>query len=451
MSELPKGWVEVEISKLGQIVTGKTPSTKNIDNFGGEVPFIKPGDLNEGGVIHKTMDTLTEKGLKLISSLPKNSIVVTCIGNLGKVGITKTVSATNQQINSVIPHEAVFPKYLYYQVSMLKPWLERESSATTVAIINKSKFSKAPITLAPLAEQKRIVEKLDQVLAQVDTIKARLDGIPAILKRFRQSVLTAAVSGKLTEEWRWGVKADYKNLKVEDIAGKQRYSLGIGPFGSNLKVDDYELQGHPLVFVREIRSKVFKSDKTKFVSDSKFEELKAHRVKPGDILITKMGDPPGDVAIYPNDRPEAVITADCIKLTVDPATAITRYVAYAMESSLFQKAVLAISAGVAQQKVNLKKFRIQYLPIPSLEEQIEIVRLVDQYFAFADTIEQQVQKAQQRVDKLTQSILAKAFRGELVPQNPDDEPADELLKRIAAARAEAEALAKAAKKVGKKK
>jgi len=88
--------------------------------------------------------------------------------------------------------------------------------------------------------------------------------------------------------------------------------------------------------------------------------------------------------------------------------------------------------------------------LPSLKEQTEIVRLVEQYFAFADTIEKQVQKAQQRVDKLTQSILAKAFRGELVPQNPSDEPADELLKRIAAARAESEALAKAAKKVGKK-
>ena len=84
--------------------------------------------------------------------------------------------------------------------------------------------------------------------------------------------------------------------------------------------------------------------------------------------------------------------------------------------------------------------------IPKLEEQKEIVRLVDQYFAFADTIEAQVKKAQVRVDNLTQSILAKAFRGELVAQDPNDEPADKLLERIAEARKEAEALAKAAKK-----
>jgi type I restriction enzyme S subunit len=98
----------------------------------------------------------------------------------------------------------------------------------------------------------------------------------------------------------------------------------------------------------------------------------------------------------------------------------------------------------------MKDIKTYLIPVPSIEEQTEIVRLVDQYFAFADTIEKQVQKAQQRVDKLTQSILVKAFRGELVPQDPTDEPADELLKRIATARKEAEALALSAKKTAKK-
>ncbi|EKO3906947.1 restriction endonuclease subunit S, partial [Vibrio fluvialis] len=102
---------------------------------------------------------------------------------------------------------------------------------------------------------------------------------------------------------------------------------------------------------------------------------------------------------------------------------------------------------------NINKTTLSLLPVPlpPKEEQKEIVRLVDQYFAFADTIEAQVKKAQSRVDNLTQSILAKAFRGELVPQNDDDEPAEVLLERIAKARKEAEALAKAAKKAGKKK
>lgn len=131
-----------------------------------------------------------------------NAIVVTCIGNLGKVGITTKISATNQQINSFICNENLNFKFLYYQICTLKPWLENESSATTIAIVNKGKFSKAPISIPSLAEQKIIADKLDTLLAQVDSTRARLEQIPQTLKRFRQTVLAAAVSGKLTEEWR---------------------------------------------------------------------------------------------------------------------------------------------------------------------------------------------------------------------------------------------------------
>ncbi|MEL0636972.1 restriction endonuclease subunit S [Marinomonas sp. TI.3.20] len=457
MSELPKGWVEVSLDKVANWGSGGTPKRNESSYYGGDIPWVKTGDLGPKYLQHSS-EFITEEGLKKSSAklFLKGSVAIAMYGaTIGKTSILDFNASTNQACAVGSPIAGVTEtNFLYYLLQNEKQDFIKKGKGGAQPNISQQIIKAHEIWFPPLAEQKRIVEKLDQVLAQVDTIKARLDGIPAILKRFHQSVLAAAVSGKLTEEWRGGDQVDYEDLKIEEIAIKQRYSLGIGPFGSNLKVDDYRLEGHPLVFVRDIRSKVFESDKTKFVSGSKFEELKAHRVKSGDILITKMGDPPGDVAIYPMHRPEAVITADCIKLTVNPAIAITKYVAYAMRSSLFQKSVLAISAGVAQQKVNLKKFRIQYIPVPSIEEQTEIVRLVDQYFAFADTIEQQVKKAQQRVDKLTQSILAKAFKGELVPQehtlDKHYEPADQLLKRIAAARAESEALAKAAKQAANK-
>ncbi len=295
------------------------------------------------------------------------------------------------------------------------------------------------VSVPPLAEQKVIADKLDALLSQVESTKARLDRIPQILKRFRQSVLAAAVNGRLTNS----ESETFSIVLVEELAKPEKYSLGIGPFGSNLKVADYREEGHPLIFVREIRANRFGDDATKFVSDEKFKELKAHRALPGDILITKMGDPPGDVTIYPANRPEAVITADCIKLSVNEQVAIRDYVAYAMQSKPFRNDVLSISAGVAQQKVNLTKFRKLTLPLPSIEEQTEIVRRVDQLFAYADRIEQQVNNALERVNNLTQSILAKAFRGELTEQwrkdNPElisgDNSAEALLERIKAERA----------------
>src|SRR5690554_4385746 len=101
-SSLPNGWCLTELQSLGEIVTGKTPSTKKTEYFGGGIPFIKPGDLDIGGYVRHTADTLTQAGAAVVPVLPENALVVTCIGNLGKVGITETISAMNQQINAVI-------------------------------------------------------------------------------------------------------------------------------------------------------------------------------------------------------------------------------------------------------------------------------------------------------------------------------------------------------------
>jgi type I restriction enzyme S subunit len=127
--------------------------------------------------------------------------MVTCIGKLGKIGITTKPSATNQQINSIVSNKNISSKYLYHYLSTIRRWLEQEASATTVSIINNGKFSKGPVKLPSRVEQQQIADKLDELLAQVDILKTRLATIPKILKRFRQSVLAAAVSGKLTEGW----------------------------------------------------------------------------------------------------------------------------------------------------------------------------------------------------------------------------------------------------------
>ncbi|MGM0600456.1 MAG: restriction endonuclease subunit S [Candidatus Rifleibacteriota bacterium] len=173
---LPKGWVETTLKKLGIITTGNTPPKKNKENYGNSILFVKPGDLGINAIINSTTIRLSNKGGKIARLLPPNTIMVTCIGSLGKVGIAGQVTATNQQINSIQFYEnCVIPKFGYYACLTLKSWLEKEASATTLSIINKSKFSNAPFILPPLNEQKRIVAKLDRLLTHVDAARSRLD------------------------------------------------------------------------------------------------------------------------------------------------------------------------------------------------------------------------------------------------------------------------------------
>lgn len=370
---------------------------------------------------------------------------------LNKVVVADEGGYCTTEIIPLKATQAVESRYLFYWLKhpVFLDYVTEVSHGLNMPRLGTDAGKAAPFILAPLAEQKRIADKLEAVLGRVDACRARLDRVPALLKRFRQSVLAAATSGKLSEEWREENQLTQPNLSeslevcdLEDLPSgwtwtcpskiklPERYSLSIGPFGSNLKVSDYQAEGVPLVFVREIRARAFGGPKTKFVMPEKAADLKAHSISGGDLLITKMGDPPGDVAIYPPDSPDAIITADCIKLTVDPAKASAAFIGYTIESPQARERLQEIVAGVAQQKISLERFRDFPLPLPPLPEQQEIVRRVEALFAFADRIEARLATARKTVERLTPATLAKAFRGELVPQDPNDEPASAILERL---------------------
>ncbi|EIH1620693.1 restriction endonuclease subunit S [Escherichia coli] len=435
--KLPEEWVECELSALGNIVTGKTPSTKEPSNFGGNIPFIKPGDLDLGGYIMNTADTLTEKGLSLVPTLPANSVVVTCIGNLGKVGITAKKSASNQQINALIPSEKLNVKFVYYQILTLKPWLESQSAATTIAIVNKSKFSQAPFKFLPLAEQKIIAEKLDTLLAQVESTKARLEQIPQILKRFRQAVLHVAVSGKLTEKWRLE-NATLENSyewKIQSLS-----DLGVLARGKSKHRprNDPRLFGdkYPFIQTGEVANSSGRiKGANKFYSEFGLSQSKLF---PKDTLCITIAANIADTAIL---EIEACFPDSVVGFISDRNKSHVSFVKYLIDVN--KDNLEAFAPATAQKNINLKVLNELKLPIPDIKEQHEIVRRVEQLFAYADTIEKQVNNALARVNNLTQSILAKAFRGELTVQwraeNPDlisgENSAAALLEKIKAERA----------------
>ena len=206
MRELPEGWEWTSISEIGEVVTGSTPSTKQPEYFGTSLPFYKPTDLDAGYCVTQARQSLSELGESQCRVLPEMSILVTCIGaTIGKSGLARKRCATNQQINAIVPHRNfINPSWLYWM--MTSPDIQNEiisnSSSTTLPILNKSRFSLIEIPIAPLNEQKRIADRLDQLLTRIDKTKAHLDRIPPLLKRFRQSVLAAATSGRLTADWR---------------------------------------------------------------------------------------------------------------------------------------------------------------------------------------------------------------------------------------------------------
>ncbi|WP_394132730.1 restriction endonuclease subunit S [Marinobacter nauticus] len=332
-------------------------------------------------------------------------------------------------------------------------------------------YSQISVPVPPLAEQKVIADTLDTLLAQVENTKARLERIPQILKRFRQSVLAAAVSGRLTEEWRKVSNCSLVDETLADIAfdraqetkGKTKTpqahlkqeespipdswkwvsldSLAKKIVDGTHHTPTYIDSGVPFISVKDIKGGKVSFDNTKFISEEEHSELsKRCPVEEGDLLITKSGTI-GRTALVRTSLPFSIFVSVAL---IKPASSKVnvRYVDLALQKWINEIDVSSRIVGSAIKNLHLRDMKVLAIPFAPIEEQTEIVRRVDQLFAHADRIEQQVNKALARVNNLTQSILAKAFRGELTEQWRKDNPelisgensAEALLERVNAER-----------------
>lgn len=432
-NELPNGWILSQLKDVGDVVTGNTPPKKEIEHFGGNIPWIKPGDLLDRKII-KFEETLTESGASIARLLPPNSVMVSCIGNLGKIGIIDRPATTNQQINSVVFNSSIVnPFFGFYYALTLKEWLYENSSATTVSIINKGRFEKAPIPVPPLPEQQRIVAKLDTLFGHLDALKTRLDRIPQLLKDFRQKVLTQAVTGKLTEEWREG--RELENEYDPDFLANMRdttieipdlwYWLPfecIATIKSNL-VDPNKYLEYPLIAPDNIQSETGLLISKPLVSDIMPISSK-HIFEKGSIVYSKIRPYLSKLVIADFD---GLCSADMYPISSDLET---RYLFYYMLSEHFLSYATTAGERTVLPKINQKGLNEIPVPVPPREEQQEIVRRVESLFAKADHIEASYQKLKAKIEQLPQALLAKAFRGELVEQLPNDGDARELLEQI---------------------
>lgn len=335
-------------------------------------------------------------------------------------GVELTV---NQDIKVLRPIEDINPKFMFYLIKSFSGEILSACSkdGTTVQSIDSEKLESFPLPLPPATEQARIAQKLDELLAQVETLKARIDAIPALLKRFRQSVLAAAVSGKISST------TSARPMRLSDIC----LSIADGDH----QAPPQSTTGIPFITISAINDGVIRLEKaTRYVPHIYFSELKPSRKpKTGDILFSVTGSICIPAMVL--DEEAFTFQRHIAILRPDRSLVLQKYLYLYLGSEQIKKQGFDAATGTAQLTVPLKGLRNFNITLPSLEEQTVIVRRVEQLFAFADNLEAKVASAKNRIDHLTQSILAKAFRGELVPQDPNDEPASVLLERIKAQRA----------------
>ncbi len=442
MSELPEGWSCTFLGEVGSVQSGIGFPHKYQGMTSGDYPVYKVGDVSRGvtqnkGQLQYANNYVTAEIAKTLKGqvFELGSTLFAKIGEALKLNRRGFVITPGLADNNVMGYKAlqsVDDRFIYYFCCTQD--FAVYSRSTTVPSIRKGDIETIAIALPPAAEQVRIAQKLDELLTQVDTLKARIDAIPTLLKHFRQSVLAAAVSGQLTEEWRTLIVSSKGEKKPAKWLPSFLSDLGELARGKSKHRprNDKRLFGdkYPFIQTGEVANSAgrIKTAK-KFYSDF---GLAQSRLFPKNTLCITIAANIADTAILDI---EACFPDSVVGFVANEEKCRTQFIKYLIDVN--KQNLEAFAPATAQKNINLKVLSGLVFPMPSLTEQTEIVRRVEQLFAFADQLEAKVAAAKSHIDHLTQSILVKAFRGELVAQDPNDEPASVLLERIKAQRAAA--------------
>ena len=407
----PSAWLPVKLIDISTLNMGQSPSSSDVNDFGEGIVFFQ--GKAEFGKLHPTARKFCTAPKKIAES---GDILLSVRAPVGPTNVANQKTAIGRGLAAIrAERNAVDPRFLLHYFRCIEPWISLQGTGTTFKAVSGAFLKELNAVLPALAEQKVIADKLDTLLAQVENTKIRLERIPQILKRFRQSVLAAAVSGRLTEEWRSGDNPEQTFKKL----GEAGIEVKTGPFGSALHKSDYVNGGIPVINPMHISDGTIKPSEAMTISHQKYTSLEAWHLRKGDVVVGRRGEM-GRASVVESDEPQLCGTGSMILRVGEDA--LPKYLEIILRSPTAVSYFNSASVGSTMVNLNQKVIKNLEVYFPSLSEQTEIVRQVDQLFAHADRIEQQVNNALARVNNLTQSILAKAFRGELTEQWRRDNP-----------------------------
>lgn len=443
MSGLPTTWRWSTLDMLIQkIESGLSVKCEERSPRNGERGLVKISAVTWGRFNQEQSKTLPANAeVNETARISAGDLLISRANTIELVGASVIVGSIDKQLylsdkvlRLVVPNGS--KRWINYALKLpsVRKAIEESSSGNQLSMrnISQDKLRSIEIPLAPLPEQKRIADKLDTVLARVDVCRERLNRVPLILKRFRQSVFAAATSGQLSADWRIQGNRNWISERAGDVCEKVQS-------GGTPKEGFSKVPGVPFLKVYNIVNQQISFEyRPQYVSRSLHEgPLAKSKVKPGDVLMNIVGPPLGKVAVVPEKFSEWNIN-QAITLFRPSSRIISEWINIILCSGENIADIVNETKGsVGQINISLSQCRNFLFPVPPIEEQHEIVRRAQILLAFANRLEARLTAAQNAVDRLTPSLLAKAFRGELVPQDPNDEPAAELLKRLASNRLEA--------------
>lgn len=491
--QLPPTWAWQYTGEIFDIISGGTPKTDRPEFYNdGQIPWITPADLSgyKNMRIGQGARYITEAGLRASSArlIKAGSILYSSRAPIGYIAIADEDVTTNQGFKSFVPPSGLLPEYVYYYLHRAKSLIVNLASGTTFAEISGKKAADIPFAIAPFHEQRRIVTKLEELFSGLDAATAALERVQANLKRYRASVLKSAVEGKLTAEWRaknppkeTGAQLLERILKERrakwaetqlakfKAQGKEppkdwqkKYSEPVKPdttdlpelpegwvwasfesivqiiSGNAFPSEAFTRQGVPVVKIANISYGEFIDKDQEYLPSAYLKPNVPYRIESQDLLLTltrPITNGQVKVAFYPVDYPPALLNQRVAALrsygrNSTERQLFDRYLMILLQSTLFTTFVRKNVNETLQPNLSPVKLAEWQIPLPPENEIRHLIEKTESLGIDLSRLMTDLPTHDKRGSNLRQAILKQAFEGKLVPQDPNDEPASELLKRI---------------------
>jgi len=460
---LPKGWVWVKLGEVAEIISGVSFKPEQLCKHDVEnVRILRGGNIQNDDYFLLEDDYFVPKNIVSDDQLLRkyDIILVSSTGSkqaIGKAAIIKE-ELNNLSVGAFLRiiriYENIQKKYIgfYFYTLSYRNYIREIVKGVNINNIKDSYLNEMVIPLPPLTEQHRIVAKIEELFTKLDAGVDALKKAKEQIKRYRQAVLKYAFEGKLTEEWREANmdKLESASVLLEQIKEERKKKLGkkyreLSPVDtselpelpegwiwvrignviepSDKKIDPLKLENKPYIGLEHIEK-----DTGKLLGYGQSSEIRSTKslFYKGDLLYGKLRPYLNKVCVVDFD---GVCSTDILVFSKSPYIS-NKYMAYRFLCKDFVRFANQNISGVQHPRTNYNVLSQFIIPLPPLTEQQKIVEEIERRFSVTDEVEKAIDNSLKQAERLRQSILKKAFEGKLVPQDPNDEPADKLLERV---------------------
>lgn len=418
--KIPANWCWTRLGNVTNIIMGQSPNGGSITENEKDTPLI--GGAADMGEKYPEIKRYTNKPTKISSD---EDLIICVRATLGKPIFSDGRYCLGRGVAAIRPLVGSRKLYKYFFLNF-EQYLFDNATGTTFAQVNSNILQKMPLALPPLAEQQRIVERIESLFAKLDEAKENLQNVLDGFETRKAAIFHKAFTGELTANWRkqHGVSMEsWEERKIENI-GSVKGGKRV-PKGLQLTLEN---TGHPYIKAGNLKQGTVIKNDIMFVPEKVWNIIKNYTVSVGDVYITNVGACIGDCGIIPEEFDGANLTENAVKIT--DLLCNNKFLSYYLSSNSIQSFIKTLIASATLGKLSIFNIKNIQLNLPTLPEQTEIVRIIDDLLAKEQQAKELAENALAKIDLIKKSILARAFRGELGTNNPADESAVELLKRV---------------------